>query len=381
MMKAFIGLVIAVCGLNVARVEGQTKEFALPPIQTAGYDDHARFQVNGKPFFPILLYGAPIEDDAVLAQCREFGFNVLTCRPDAAEPLAAKGFYAAVHGTKNVVGMSSILLAIGADSPALYFKKDLLAQTAEANAKSSGAIPNRPVMNAIGYWEDEPAGVIAGKLPAKALYEDLVAAIDVSAPYLYPVPYQPVASVGEAVARARQATGGKKPILPILQLFAWETAARYPTPAELRCMTFLALVEGASGIGYYTYKPVTGHPKATLPEIQPELWQSVKQLNREVAEIGPLLLKCEGKEPPTVTLAPGSVTAVKFKASGRNGGFPAVVVNSSPLPQEVKLVLSGKGEAARLLLSDDRALDFQGGAAALSLKPFEVVIVRRAIAP
>ena len=43
--------------------------------------------------------------------------------------------------------------------------------------KICAAVPGRPVMNAIGYWEDEPSGVVAGRLPSREKYEDLVATI------------------------------------------------------------------------------------------------------------------------------------------------------------------------------------------------------------
>ena len=164
--------------------------------------------------------------------------------PKPAAALPAQGLYGAVHVGNKIDNLAGVLLALGTDSPALQFKTSLLDKVTQANAKVRAAAPGRPVVNAIGYWEDEPAGVVAGKLPSKEKYDELVRTIDVSAPYLYPVPYQPVASVGDAVARARQATEGKKALLPILQLFAWEAKDRYPTPAELRCMAFLALVEG-----------------------------------------------------------------------------------------------------------------------------------------
>ena len=347
--------------LGMASADAQVNDVALPAIETADYDSQARFRVNGRPLFPILLYGAPT-DDKSLAQLREYGFNTLACRPEECEALRAQGFYAAVHGARKPIGTASVLLAIGADSPALYFKKNLLEQVAEANAKATAGAPDRPVMNAIGYWEDEPAGVVAGKLPSKETYDDLVAAIEVAAPYLYPVPYQPVATVGDAVARARRATSGKKPVLPILQLFSWEPGARYPTPAELRCMTFLALVEGASGVGYYSYGTVTGPKKTTIAEVEPELWQSVKPLNREIAEIGPLLL--DGEEAPSLALEGGG-PAVRFKAAGRNRGFPAVLVNSTATAQKAKLVGQAGETAGRLHLGDGRKIEFQNAAVTL----------------
>ena len=51
---------------------------ALPPIKTVDYDPNGAFRVNGKPFFPIALYDAPL-DDVTLRELRDFGFNVLAC--------------------------------------------------------------------------------------------------------------------------------------------------------------------------------------------------------------------------------------------------------------------------------------------------------------
>ena len=77
--------------------------------------------------------------------------------------------------------------------------------------------------------KNEPSGVVANTLPPPEKYEEVVQAIDVAAPYLYPVPYQPIRSVGDAVGRASAASQGKKPLLPILQIFTWTPTDRYPT--------------------------------------------------------------------------------------------------------------------------------------------------------
>lgn len=370
-----------------APVQGQPARVALPAIKSVEFDRQIGFRVNGRPFFPILLYDAPT-DEPTLAQLRESGFNVLTCRPEASDTLPAQGFYGAIHPKKNsTASLPGVLLAIGPDSPALYFKQDLLRQTAEANAKVAASAPGRPIMNAIGYWEDEPAGVFEGKLPSRAKYEDLAAAIDVSAPYLYPVPYQPVASVGEAVARARAATGGKKPLLPILQLYAWKADDRYPTPAELRCMAFLALVEGAHGIGYYSYSTVTRQPKTTIAAAQPELWKSVGQLNREIAGIGPRLVSGKKTDAIAVDVAPldaaspGGESAVRFKAIEDKHGLLALLVNPTETPQQVRLVWRATDVDGTFTLAGGKQLEFKQGVAMLTLDPFGVEILRRLQAP
>ena len=344
---------------------------ALPPIKTVDYDPRGAFRVNGKPFFPIVLYDAPL-DAETLRELHDFGFNVLTCDAKSCASLPAHGFYGACHANKKIDDLSGVFLGVGVDSPALNFKKDLLRQVAEANAKTTAAVPGRPIMNAIGYWEDEPRGVVKGTLPTKAVYEDLVAALDVSAPYLYPVPYQPVSSVGDAVARARHASGGKKPVLPILQLFAWDPKDRYPTPAELRCMAFLALVEGAHGIGYYSYGSVTGRPKTTIAVAQPELWKSVKKLNHDIADIGPRLLS--GTEVNDIKLG-NTHASVKMKLVREKSDGLAVIVNSVATGQDVTLIWKA-GTSGRLVLQNGKQIETKEGVATLRLAPFGVEVIR-----
>jgi hypothetical protein len=337
----------------------------LPDIASVSFEQG--FRVNGEPFFPILLYDAPT-DDRSLQQFRDHGFNVLACSAKVCDELPAKGFYGAIHVGKKVESLKGVLLAIGTDSPALNYKKDLLKQTEESNAKVRAAAPGRPVMNAIGYWEDEPAGVFAGKLPAKEKYDDLIRRIDVAAPYLYPVPYQPIASVGEAVERARRATDGKKPLLPILQLFAWKADDRYPSPAELRAMAFLALLEGAHGIGYYSYGTVTGKPKMTLAEAEPELWKSVKPLNREIARTAPKLVAGKSSDAVQGKHVDGHV---RLRVIADGDGALVVLVSSAPDQRDVQLALPRGG----VLRTADGAILAQGDGK-LSLLPFEVRILR-----
>src|SRR5690348_4419339 len=86
--------------LGIAPVFGQPRT-ALPPIKTVGYDQRGAFRVNGKPFFPIALYDAPM-DDQTLRELRDFGFNVLACDAKSCAALPARGFYAACHADKKL---------------------------------------------------------------------------------------------------------------------------------------------------------------------------------------------------------------------------------------------------------------------------------------
>jgi len=345
--------------MPLASLKPSHTSVALPPIQTAVSDAQGRIVVNGKPFFPILLYDVP-SDAETLQKVHDHGFNVVTVsKTEDAEAARAAGLYGAAHG-KQVTAFDSILLAIGMDSPVLNLKPPLLDNLKANLEKVRTEIPNRPVMHAIGYWLNEPAGVMANTLPPPEKYEGIVQTIDVAAPYLYPVPYQPIRSVGEAVSRAAAASGGKKPLLPILQIFAWTPAARYPTAAELKCMVYLSLIHGARGIGYYSYNHVTGKKGVTFAQEQPELWNSLKAVNAELARLGPLLLDAT---PDTSVTLKEREAGVELRAVSRGATRLILLANPTEAAREVTLefastptgILSAGGQGSEVAIRGGQA--------------------------
>jgi hypothetical protein len=335
-MKTTLLSIVALAVLLITGVASADGPKPLPPIKTVTYNDHGFLLVDGKPFFPILLYEAPF-DDASLPKMTEMGFNVLTVHtPADAVKLPAKGFYGATHVAKKVDDASGVVIVFSTDSPAMTYKENLVPKTQEANAKASELCPNRPVMNAIGYWLGEPEGVEKNVLPGKDKYEDLVAGIEVAAPYLYPVPYQPVGTVGDAVSRAKAATKGSKPLVPILQLFKWDTKTRYATADELRCMVYLSLIEGATGIGYYTYGSVKDPAKAD-PEAM-KTWESMKKLNKEVEVVGDFLMN--GHE-ATGVKAIKNESGVKWRVLTLASAI--VILRANPSDKPATLELEGLG--------------------------------------
>lgn len=328
-----VGLML-IAATECSRAGEQPAEMALPPIETAGSDAFGRITVNGKPFFPIVMYDVPIDPDS-LKMLREHGFNVLSARAEDADLLRKHGFYTAAHGISTAgLKLDGVLFGVGMDSPALYWKDDLLKKSQDDLMKMRKLFPNRPIFHAIGYWEDEPAGVFSNKVPAKDRYEELVKILDVSAPYLYPLPHQPVRSVGEAMARANAASAGRKPLLPVLQLFVWKPEDRYPSPAELKCMAYLSLIHGADGIGYYSYNYVTGKTGTNIAREQPELWRSVKAINAEVKQIGEFLF--DSVPDPAIKVT-ARESAVDWRAATKGGTTVLLLANTSSEPRRVNV--------------------------------------------
>lgn len=155
---------------------------------------------------------------------------------------------------------------------------------------------------------------------------------DIAAQFNYPFarrfdPVLDIDRVALSVSRAVRLTGGTKPIWYIAQSFADPVRGWYmPTPEQLRALVFTALVHGASGVIHFSYDshgtrdgdvlgispaPLADHGdvpdydnsgrpalKANAVQLSASraLWQSVAELNRELAALAPSLLQ------PTATL-------------------------------------------------------------------------------
>ena len=345
---------------------------ALPVIDSAGTDERGRIVVNGKLFLPILMYDVPVDGES-LNRFREHHFNVLSCPAEDAEALRRHGLYAAAHSNgKSGLDLGGVLFGVGMDSPALYWKENLLEKSRADLANMRKLFPRRPILHAIGYWEAEPEGVFSNRLPRPERYEELVAALDVSAPYLYPLPYQPLRSVGQAVGRAAAASGGGKALLPVLQLFVWKPGDRYPSPAELKCMVWLSLIHGADGIGYYSYNYVSGKHGTNIAAAQPELWKSVKAINAEIKVIGEFLLRAQ-PDPSVEVVAPES--AVEWRAATDGAGVLLMLTNTSPAPCRVRI--RWPSEAAELQrIGGDKTVHVRRHALDLTLRATESLALR-----
>lgn len=354
--------------LALAAIFAQAQQ-PLPSIEKATSDDRGCILVNGKPFFPIMLYDAPMNAEALKA-LRAQGFNSVAVHKAEEVDLAfANGFYAIMHGTTKVEITDKILLSAGMDSPALSFPDGLLEKVKADMQTAHGNVPNRMTMYVIGYWDGEPAGVKANTLLPKGKYEDLVQNIEVAAPYLYPVPYQPIASVGDAVAKAKAAGGGKKPVLPFLQTFIWDAKDRYPTPAELKSMVYLAIINGANGYGYYAYSSVTGKTGTTIDKDQPDLWKAAVAANTEATAIAAYL--ADGTPNTAVKLVDGP-PEVKIRAVQHTGGSVVLLANTAAAVKTATLQVPASVSSLKRL-DGGKEIAVQGGKATIELQPSESV--------
>jgi hypothetical protein len=132
---------------------------------------------------------------------------------------------------------------------------------------------------------------------------------------------------------------------------------RYPTAAELKCMVSLSLIHGARGIGFYSYNHVTGKKGATFEHEQPAIWASLKEINAELAQIGPFLL--EASPDDSVVLKEGG-PEVEISVASRQGSHLILLANPSENARDVTLqfasakngLLKPVGQGSDVLIMD-----------------------------
>lgn len=92
----------------------------------------------------------------------------------------------------------------------------------------------------------------------------------------YPVPHLPLESAGDHVRMTAEAAGGRK-VWAVLQAMDWrdfpqrdpkkKRIGRFPDLAEIRFMSYDAVLNGAQGIWYYTFSTSTARTLAQTPEL------------------------------------------------------------------------------------------------------------------
>ncbi|OQA85989.1 MAG: Beta-galactosidase [Lentisphaerae bacterium ADurb.Bin242] len=185
--------------------------------------------------------------------------------------------------------------------------------------------------------------------PHRPVYLNLIYAVpsnrdaaDILSTDPYPIgkaPITKVAAHGNMIREALRDYPSKSAWL-VLQLFGSpaEKWPRCPTPAEERCMTFLALNHGAKGLVYFTYRPKAARIEGGSKFLSEELWQSMKELNRQTKEMAlPYLL---GKDAAGISCNDKSID---LAAREYNGKVYIIACNTRDVPLDAVDIEIGSG--------------------------------------
>jgi hypothetical protein len=168
----------------------------------------------------------------------------------------------------------------------------------------------------------------------------------------YPMPHGKVDEVAATAAQLSTEFFMEKPVWIVPQAFGgnewWE---REPTKQELRVMTYLGIINNATGIQYFIRHGMNSFPKSTIT------WNEAAAVALEIAEISPYLFSTE-KTPKVICTDPN----IQVKGYYKKGAFVVVAVNTSNQPLNYSYTIEGfNHNGSAHLLFEDRYVQIEGG--------------------
>jgi hypothetical protein len=108
-------------------------------------------------------------------------------------------------------------------------------------------------------------------------------------PLVKPRGQNDLAMVGEWTRIGQDAVKGSRPLWMVIQYFPLTSAGGWPTEAELKAMSWMAIIEGARGLLYWSYGE-KGLAWVKDPKMREEKWGDLVRLTKEIHALEPVLL-------------------------------------------------------------------------------------------
>lgn len=374
------------------------------------YDDDGMVTVNGQRTLIIGSY-YPAQSDRPYADMAEAGFNLVRTNSSAEEmdkALAAGLMTWTSVGTIDLENRepstAKLLDAVNAikEHPALAFIESV-DEPAWTWMKAETRVPAQPFVEAyplikaadphhLLYMNHAPTNLVktmqaynagtdvvacdiypvnpGGLRPMYALFED---------GHQGDLNNQTLSQVGDYVDKMRRVTGPNRPLLMVLQAFAWEalrdekerdeTKVLYPTWEESRFMAFQSLIKGANGIIYWG--------SFSMPQPS-DAWTAITRTAREIADLAPVLAERTAAFVPSVDyheIGHSVDDGVQWLVKESGGALYVFTCNAYRYP--CRATLGGFGEwKTCTVLNENRTLDIADGGITDDWKAFDVHVYR-----
>ena len=319
------------------------------PTYKTRIDEHRRFIVDGKPFFPLGMYfgGIKPEELDIYADSK---FNCLmpyhTLTRESLDLLqqknirciySVKDFYVGLRSNSDEQGIQMAAQKINEfkDHPAIiawYINDELPLSMLEPLTKHRDLCeeldPGRPTWVVLYQYKQ-----IRSYIPT----------FDVIGTDPYPIPSQPASNAYLYAKSTYDGSFGAHAMIQVPQAFNWASYRkktedkqknRTPTYEELRGMAWMNIAGGANGLIFYSWfdlwkmdKTVEEGGTALVREPFEQRWAELKKLGEEIADCFPILL---GDEPTlNVTKSDESDDEVVSRLFGANGSTWLLIVNTN----------------------------------------------------
>jgi len=294
----------------------------------ASLRDDGMVLVDGKPFFPIGIYGVwPCERngnsiDVAFRDLKAAGFNMVhRTRPTPEDENEEFLSLADKHGLKVFtmpVGNYRCDFARELVIDRQMRHPSVLAWYVTDDTSDNGYSPEEVAYRTRVCKAYDPARLTLQAdlmVPGRGYcrYNQYVYSTDVFLPEIYPVARKErlgceVAEVAFEMERAREsaraAGNPTRSIWPIIQHFrGWGVAVRFPDFDELRAMSWEGIVHGGNGIIWYLYHSRSGRGEGVA--VDDRHWREITAVSSEIASLSGDLLVRNAAERPDVEVVSG----------------------------------------------------------------------------
>lgn len=360
--------------------------------------------VDGKPFFPIGIFGVckrefnGMDYDRAFEDLKAAGFNLAHSYVDESDPelLAAaerhgfKLWVASAFPTADQVfrvRFNPCVLAwyTGDDTSMHHSPEEMRCRRESARAIDPGRLTCQ-------------ADVVGGECSLTAPYADYIDCTDVIMPEIYPITgdlgdpsdtqcvSRVICNMNAFVRLAAESKDGPKSVWPILQYFkGWSNWRHFPTRAQLFATSFAAIIRGAKGMTWYTYGGFYNKQSNSSNEgitSTPERFRDMSDLCNLIRKLSPVLLSQEGRE-PEVKIVNGIATdyfgnptvCALERRLGKTACVLAVNARAEPIRAEIGV---GLGNGMVEVAQEGRKVAVSNGKFTDAFAPFQVHIYRYA---
>ncbi|HEY3101006.1 MAG TPA: carbohydrate binding domain-containing protein [Methylomirabilota bacterium] len=185
-------------------------------------------------------------------------------------------------------------------------------------------------------------------------------------PVVQPTGRNDLAMVGEWTRIGQDAVKGARPVWMVIQYFPLTTAGGWPTAAEIKTMSWMAIIEGARGLLYWSWGE-KGLAWVKDPRERERKWADLVKTTKEIHALEPVLLA------PDTTVVTGGPAAVRVLGKrGVDGARYVFAYNTGSAPVTATWTLSAPATAVMDLDAQAAGPKIEGNGFAASFGPYEV---------
>lgn len=371
-----------------------------PERGTVWFDDRGALHLDEEPIFPVgFYYIQNFLKDGLLEEFAESGMDTIVWEWTNVAGYIDALKRTAPHGVKLIVSVQNEAYARHLQDQLWQAHGSERARLKEAYMKHIDLVvrdiaSHNPTNLLAWYVQDEPnldvlpfvtqaAEVVAAADPRRpnlvvpclsTVLRSYADVVDILAPDPYPgFPDGPMVKVASFLDEASAAMRYRRPALVVLQAFGEPAGpgAIVPSPAEIRCMTWLAIVHQARGILYFSYSY-----NGPMRETHPQLWEETKTCARQIRELGAAVLTAPAG---AISLSqPAGSSQIDSRVIELNGDFYLVAVNTQRSRiDQVCWSVNELADGPLEVLWENRELTVRDGTFTDNFAPLAVHVYRR----